>query len=209
LLRYLLQHAAAELGELADDLEVGVDRDPAAVPGFVHTESDGGSGISGPAGLPAAGVHHTAARLTVSLHEVCLAAELAGDRSDLHLDLAEVVVTFLADQLRTRHQRDHLLEIGQHLPSPFCRRAHGELVGDLHRQIPLVYSPKDSAIVSRSSGVLASAPRLATAKVCASSATRSATPSATRAATQSMVSATPGGLSISRTLASLMNWAAC
>ena len=57
-----------------------------------------------------------------------------------------------------------------------------------------MYSANASAISARSSGVLASAPRLADRRCRASPATRSATPSATRAATQSMVSATPGRL---------------
>ena len=85
-------------------------------PASCTPSGDGGGSVAGPARLPAAGVDDGAARLAVSFDEVRLAAELAGDRSDLHLDLAEVVVAFLADQLRTGHQRDHLLEIGQHIP---------------------------------------------------------------------------------------------
>jgi hypothetical protein len=77
-------------------------------------------------------------RLAVPLDEMRFTAELARDRADLDFHLAQVVVTFLANQLRAGHQRHNLFEIGQHIPGLRCGRTDGELVGDFHRQIPFV-----------------------------------------------------------------------
>jgi hypothetical protein len=78
-------------------------------------QNDRGRGVAGAPRFLAAAVDQRAVRGLVALHEVRLAAELARDRSDLDLDLAEEVVALMTDQLRARHQRDHLLHIGQDL----------------------------------------------------------------------------------------------
>ncbi|CFS44132.1 Uncharacterised protein [Mycobacterium tuberculosis] len=49
--------------------------------------------------------------VAVLLDKVHLAAELAGDRPNLDLDLTEVLVALMADQLGSRHQRNHLLQV--------------------------------------------------------------------------------------------------
>ena len=132
LLRHLLQHAAAELGQLADDLQIGVDGDAGSLPVRVQLGGDRGGRVSGAPGLLALAVDDRAMRVAVQFDEAHLAAELAGDRPDLDLDLAEVVVALVAGQLRARHQRDHLLQVAQHVPGLLDGRADGELVGDLH-----------------------------------------------------------------------------
>ena len=67
----------------------------------------------------------------------------------LTLTLPRHVVTLAAGQLRARHQRDHLLQIGEDVPGLLDRRADGELVGDLHAGGPLtvqLYSANASPI---------------------------------------------------------------
>jgi hypothetical protein len=109
-----------------------------ALPGLAQLGGDRGRCIAGAARLLALAVNDRAVLVTVLLNEADLAAEFAGDWPNLHLDLAEVVVAFMADQLRPRHQRDHLLQIAQHVPGLVDRRADGELVGDLHALSPLM-----------------------------------------------------------------------
>ena len=133
LFRNLLQHTAAELGELADDLQVGVYGDPGVIARVVQLGGDGRGRVAGAARLLALAVDDGAVLVTILFDEVHLAAELTGHRAHLDLDLAEHVVAVTARHLRSRHQRDDLLEIGEHIPGVLDRDTDGELVGDLHR----------------------------------------------------------------------------
>ena len=138
LLRHLLQHSAPELSKLADDLQVGVDADIRATPVLVQLGGDRGGRVAGPARLLALAVDNRAVLVAVLLDETHLAAEFTGDGPDLDFDFAEVFVAFMADQRRTGHQRNHLLQVAQHVPGLLDRRADGELVGDLHSVVPLM-----------------------------------------------------------------------
>jgi hypothetical protein len=101
--RDLLQHSAAELGQLADDLQVGVDGDVGALTRLVQLGSHRGGRVAGAARLLALAVDDRAVLAAVLFDEPHFAGEFAGDRPDLDLDLAEVVVAFMADQLRPGH----------------------------------------------------------------------------------------------------------
>ena len=120
------------MGQLAGDLQVGVDRDGGALPLLVQLRGDGGRRVAGSARFLALGVDDGAVLAAVLFDETHLTAELAGDGADLDLDLAEVVVALVAGQLRPRHQWDHLLQVAQHVPRLLDGGADGELVGDLH-----------------------------------------------------------------------------
>ena len=111
----LLQHSAAELRQLADDLQVGVDLDPGWSPAR-EVARYGRRRVAGATRLLALGVDDRAVRVPVLLDETHLASELAAQRPTLTLTLPSDVVTVAAGHLRTRHQRDHLLEVGEHVP---------------------------------------------------------------------------------------------
>lgn len=78
---------------------------------LVQLGSDRGGRVAGTARLLAFGVENGAVLVAVLLDKVHLAAELAGDRPNLDLDLTEVLVALMADQLGSRHQRNHLLQV--------------------------------------------------------------------------------------------------
>ena len=98
--------------------------------------ADRGGRVAGPARLLALAVDDRAVLVAVLLDETHLAAEFTGDGPDLDFDFSEVFVAFMADQRRTGHQRNHLLQVAQHVHLLDDRHADGELVGDLHTVVP-------------------------------------------------------------------------
>ena len=78
-------------------------------------------------------VDHDAASRLVDLGELRRALVLRGDRADLHLHDAAVLVALDLLQLRAGQARRDALDVEQHLPRVLDRRAHSEAVCDLHR----------------------------------------------------------------------------
>src|ERR1700752_3056080 len=140
----------------------------AAIAVGMHLSSHHGSRVARPARLPPPGVDDGLTMLAVDVDEVRLAGELTCHGTDFHLDLAEVVVAFAADQLRPGHQRHYLRQVGEHVPGIVHRNANREFVGDPHSLSPLIgvsaelpNSANASRSVVASSGVFANAPRVA------------------------------------------------
>src|SRR6185369_11491008 len=128
--------------------------------------------------VAALGVDHRPVAGLVPLGEAGRPGELGDDRAHLDLHLALVRVALDTGEPGARHARCDALQVGEHLPGALDRGVHGELVRDLHG-VSWWTAP---ATTSRSSGVLAIVPMVASMLSGASSVA----PSADSADTQSI-----------------------
>ena len=69
----------------------------------------------------------------VERQELGLALVLRGDRADLHLHDAAVLVALDLLELRAGQARGDPLDVGEHGPGPLDGQRHAEVVGQLHR----------------------------------------------------------------------------
>ena len=152
------QHAAAELRHATGDGEVGGDGDRRALAIGREGGGDGGVGVALTAGLAALGPEHGHVLLGVEREELGLALVLGGDRPDLHLHDAAVLVALDLLELGAGEARGDALHVGEHGPCPLDRQRHAEVVGQLHR--------------SRSSRVSMSSRRPSHGTACTSSGLR-------------------------------------
>ena len=108
--------------------EVGDDVDLGARAFGRHRHDDRRLRVALPARVAARRVDHDAAVRLVDLGERRRALVLRGDRPDLHLHDAAVLVALDLLQLRAGQARRDALDVEQHLPGVVDRRAHSEAV---------------------------------------------------------------------------------
>ena len=109
-------HAPAELGGPAGDRQVGHDLHPGAVTLRFERGGDGGVGVALAPRVAALGAQDRLVAGVVLLDERRLALVLGGDRADLHLDDAAVLVAVDLLQLGARHAGRDALHVGEQLP---------------------------------------------------------------------------------------------
>ena len=141
--RHVGEHPAPELRDLAGDRQVGVHVDARATTVFGHRHDDLRLGVALPARVAPGRVQHDAAGRFVDLGQLGRALVLRGDRPDLDLHDAAVVVAFDLLQFGARQAGRDALDVEQHLPGLVERTVHSEVVADFH--------PASNA--ARSSGV--------------------------------------------------------
>ena len=102
-------------------------------PSGVERGGDRGAGVALAARVAPFGAQHGAVARFVELLEHGLALVLRGDRSDLDLHDAAVLVALDLLELRTRHARGDALDVGEDRPGRRRWNGDTEVVGQLHR----------------------------------------------------------------------------
>src|SRR5918997_19274 len=130
--RHVLGDAPPELGRAPGKLHVGLDIDPGTVALFMQGRDDGRRGRALAAGVAARGIQDGPAVLLVGLLELCRALVVGGDRADLDLHRALVLVALGPLYGRPRQARRYPFEVQHDVPGLLNRDAHRELVVHLH-----------------------------------------------------------------------------
>ena len=129
LLADVAHDSPAELGDLAGDVQVGLD-DALGRTGVDRFElrGDQGAGVALAGGVAALALQHGAVGRVVALDEVGLALERSRDRTELDLHDAAEHVAFDLLQLGAGHARGDALDVGEHGPGLIDRPMHREFV---------------------------------------------------------------------------------